>query len=368
MAEPLCEGGGLPGLMGGAGVRVCVGGYVERGSQVSSQSSPNPLSPVFVPASAVGGGLGDAHKVPGAESSVAPAKEPRANSGEGTAQVTNAKTRAKSGDDRARVKSALRSGHGAARQPGRGQGPGAERQAARPLGRRQDPGEERHEERQLGRRHDSGEERRKERQLGRRHDTGEERHEERQTGRRQDPGEARQGERQTGQRQGQGEERQEERQTGPRPVPGAGRHDERQRGRRQDHFQHDTRVSSRTSAPAGGPTSSVDFKISDGTSTSDDLLLVAALRRSEATAAYQAVVDQAIISGALVRALLEAQERVDQVTLPPAGPGASGVQRRKLRSRRQGLLKGDVYDCKHRLAACHRLGRRLETRFRQREL
>ena len=155
---------------------------------------------------------------------------------------------------------------------------------------------------------------------------------------------------------------------GQEPVPGAGRHDERQRGRRHDHFQHDTRVSSRTSAPTGGPTSSVDFTISDGTSTSDDLLLVAALRRSEATAAYQAMVDQAIISGTLVRDLLAARARVDQVPLPPAGTGASGVQRRKLRSRQQGLLKGDVYDCQRRLEACHRLGRRLEARFRQREL
>ena len=58
---------------------------------------------------------------------------------------------------------------------------------------------------------------------------------------------------------------------------------------------------------------------------------------------------------------------MDQVPLPPTGSGASGVQRRKLRSRQQGLLKGDVYDCKRRLEACHRLGRRLETHFRQRE-
>ena len=81
------------------------------------------------------------------------------------------------------------------------------------------------------------------------------------------------------------------------------------------------------------------------------------------------MVDQAIISGTLVRDLLAARARVDQVPLPPKGTGASGVQRRKLRSRQQGLLKGDVYDCKRRLAAaCHRLGRQLETRFHQREL
>ena len=80
------------------------------------------------------------------------------------------------------------------------------------------------------------------------------------------------------------------------------------------------------------------------------------------------MVDQAIISSTLVRDLLAARARVDQVPLPPAGTGASGVQRRKLRSRQQGLLKGDVYDCQRRLEACHQLGRRLEARFRQQEL
>ena len=80
------------------------------------------------------------------------------------------------------------------------------------------------------------------------------------------------------------------------------------------------------------------------------------------------MVDQAIISGTPVRDLLAARARVNQVPLPPAGTGASGVQRRKLRSRQQGLLKGDVYDRQRRLEACHRLGRRLETHFRQREL
>ena len=94
------------------------------------------------------------------------------------------------------------------------------------------------------------------------------------------------------------------------------------------------------SAISGGSASSVGATASAGTSTSDDLLLVAALRRSEASAAYLAVVDQAIIYGDLVRALLAAQARVDQVPLSPAGPGASGVRRRQVRSRRPRFSRG----------------------------
>ena len=139
-------------------------------------------------------------------------------------------------------------------------------------------------------------------------------------------------------------------------------------GGQGDATNKDTRVSNRTSATAGGLTFSVGSTVSDGTSTRDDLLLVAALRRSEATAAYQAMADQAITYGDLVRALLAAQARVAQVPLSPAGPGVSGVRRRKLRSRQQRFLKEDVCPCKRRLAACHRLGRLLETRFHQREL
>ena len=56
-------------------------------------------------------------------------------------------------------------------------------------------------------------------------------------------------------------------------------------------------MSNRTSATSGGLTFSVGSTVSDGASTSDDLLLVAALRRTEANAAYQAIADQVIIYG-----------------------------------------------------------------------
>ena len=97
-----------------------------------------------------------------------------------------------------------------------------------------------------------------------------------------------------------------------------------------------------SSVISGGYASSVGSKASAGTSTSDDLYLVAALRRSEATAAYQAMVEQAIIYGDLVETPLAAQARLGQVPLSPAGPGVSGVHRLKLRSRLQCVLKVGV--------------------------
>ena len=109
------------------------------------------------------------------------------------------------------------------------------------------------------------------------------------------------------------------------PIPPGNREVSREGGR-----------AASASATSGGSLSSVGSAASAGTSTSDDLFPVAALRRSEPTTAYQAMVDQAVIYGDLVRALLAAQARVVQAPLSPAGPSVSGVHRL---SHRQLLLK-----------------------------